>query len=155
MTLRPQTLLFTGATLLALLGVLFGVSSTILQRNLRVSEAENARQILRGSLNVFNQDIKQFNDQFLDWAAWDDAYAFVQDGNKPFIKSNLSGQSLDILRINLMAFVKPSGQITWGTMPRFANEESRADSGDFEEIFQDRQVRCCVSQKSTTATLEF
>ena len=31
------------------------------------------------------------------------------------MRSNLSGQSLDILRINVMAFVKPSGDVTWGT----------------------------------------
>ena len=116
MTLRKQTLLFMGATLLALLGVLFAVSSTLLGRNLRTAEAENARQVLSGALNVLDQDIKGFNDHYLDWAAWDDAYAFVQDGNAPFIKSNLSGQSLDILRINFMAFVQPSGRITWGTM---------------------------------------
>ncbi len=116
MTLRKQTLLFTGATLLALLGVLFGVSSTLLQRNLRVAEDENARQISASALNIFQQEIKQFNAKFLDWAAWDDAYAFVVDGNPAFVKSNLSGQSLDILRLNLMAFVQPSGRIVWGTM---------------------------------------
>jgi signal transduction histidine kinase/CheY-like chemotaxis protein len=115
MTLRNQTLLFIGATLVALLAVLFGISSTVLHRSLRSAEDENARQVLSGALNLVHQDIKQFDDHYLDWAAWDDAYAFVQDGNKPFIRSNLSGQSLDILRINLMAFVKPSGQITWGT----------------------------------------
>jgi signal transduction histidine kinase/DNA-binding response OmpR family regulator len=115
MTLRNQTLLFIGATLTALLLVLYGVSSTTLHRSLRSAEDENARQVLRGALNLVHQDIKQFDDHFLDWAAWDDAYAFVKDGNKPFIRSNLSGQSLDILRINILAFVKPSGKITWGT----------------------------------------
>jgi sensor domain CHASE-containing protein len=87
----------------------------VLHRSLRSAEDENARQVLRGALNLVRQDIKQFDDHYLDWAAWDDAYAFVQDGNKAFVRSNLSGQSLDILRINLMAFVKPSGEITWGT----------------------------------------
>ncbi len=116
MTLRKQTLLFMGATLLALLGVLFAVSSTLLERNGRTAEAENARQVLGGALVVLDQDIKAFNDHYLDWAAWDDAYAFVQNGNAPFVKSNLSGNSLDILRINFMAFVQPSGRITWGTM---------------------------------------
>ncbi len=119
MTLRKQTLLFTGATLLALLGVLFGVSSTLLQRNLRVAEDENARQVSASALNIFQQEIKQFSDKFLDWAVWDDAYTFVADGNQTFVKSNLSGRSLDILRINLMAFVQPSGRIIWGTMYDF------------------------------------
>ncbi len=115
MTLRNQTLLFIGATLTALLVVLYVVSSTALHHSLRNAEDENARQVLRGALNLVHQDIKQFDDHFLDWAAWDDAYKFVADGNKPFIRSNLSGQSLDILRINVLAFVKPSGKITWGT----------------------------------------
>lgn len=115
MTLRNQTLLFIGATLTALLVVLYGVSSTALHHSLRNAEDENARQVLRGALNLVHQDIKQFDDHFHDWAAWDDAYAFVKDGNKPFIHSNLSGQSLDILRINVLAFVKPSGEIVWGT----------------------------------------
>ncbi|BCM94011.1 signal transduction histidine-protein kinase BarA [Abditibacteriota bacterium] len=115
MTLRLKTLLIIGTTLVALLAVLFGVSSTVLQRSLRTAEDENARQVLASALNIVHQDINQFNDHFLDWAAWDDAYEFIQDGNKPFIKSNLSGQSLQILGINLMAFVQPSGRVMWAT----------------------------------------
>ena len=115
MTLRFKTLLIIGATLAALLAVLAGVSSTVMRRSVLLAENQNAQQALTGAESVVQQDIRQFNDHFLDWAAWDDAYAFVSDGNKPFVKSNLSGQSLRILRINLMAFVQPSGRVMWAT----------------------------------------
>lgn len=115
MTLRLKTLLIIGATLVALLTVLSVVSSTVLRRSLHSAERENAVHVMMGAQNVVTQDIKQFDEHFLDWAAWDDAYEFVRNGNKAFIKSNLSGRSLHILRINLMAFVQPSGKVVWAT----------------------------------------
>ena len=45
-----------------------------------------------------------------DWANWDDAYAFVQNGNQAFINANLEGSaSFNSLNINLIIFVNRQG----------------------------------------------
>ncbi len=50
-----------------------------------------------------------------DWAYWDDAYAFVRDGNKAFIESNLQGTSaFNTTRANLIAYTDAGGAVVYG-----------------------------------------
>ncbi len=56
-----------------------------------------------------------------DWAYWNDAYAFVQNGNQAFISANLDGSaSFNSLNINLIIFINRQG----GTP--YAGEYTRA-----------------------------
>ncbi|MDQ3813029.1 MAG: ATP-binding protein, partial [Armatimonadota bacterium] len=115
MTLRLKTLLIIGLTLCALIAVVYTVSSTFLLRSLATAERQNARQVLNGTLTIFNQNVNQFNNRFNDWSSWDDTYKFVQDGNKEFVQSNLVDEAIAILNVNVIAFVNTSGRIVWGT----------------------------------------
>jgi signal transduction histidine kinase len=115
MTLRVRTLLIIGVTLLILLVVLYAVSSTLLLRSLARAEAQNTGQALQGCLAVYYQTVDQFNDRFADWSAWDDTYAFIENANKAYIKSNLVDASIDNLELDLMVFIHASGRIVWAT----------------------------------------
>ncbi|WP_421658760.1 response regulator [Leptothermofonsia sp. ETS-13] len=115
MTLRKRTLLIIGATLIGLNAVLYGISSTLLLGNSKKAEDQDTRQIMKGVLSVFAQNLEQFNESFNDWAMWDDAYQFVQDGNQVFIQSNLIEPQLAYLRVNLMIFINTSGKVIFGT----------------------------------------
>ncbi|NJN48578.1 MAG: hypothetical protein HC805_00615 [Alkalinema sp. RL_2_19] len=64
---------------------------------------------------MLTNPLEQFNRNFADWAIWDDAYEFVQDGNSAFIQSNLIEGQLETNEINLIAFIQPSGRMTFGT----------------------------------------
>lgn len=46
-----------------------------------------------------------------DWASWDDAYQFVQDGNQTFKKVNLGPAELASNKIDLMLFIRADGSI--------------------------------------------
>lgn len=115
MTLRRRTLLIIGITLLGLNGVLHGVASSLLIGSARQAETQDTRQIMKGALNVFSQNLSQFNDNYTDWAVWDDAYEFVQNGNPKFIQSNLVDAQLATLRINVIIFINGAGKIVFGT----------------------------------------
>lgn len=115
MTLRQRTLIIIGVAVVALNAVLYGIASTLLLRNVQQAEAEDTRKQLSGVVSVIEQSLEQFNRNFADWAIWDDAYTFVQDGNLEFIQSNLIEGQLETNQINLIAFIKPSGSITFGT----------------------------------------
>jgi signal transduction histidine kinase/DNA-binding response OmpR family regulator len=115
MTLRRRTLLIIGVTLISLNGALYGISSHLLLGSSAQAEEQDTCQMMRGILNVHSQNLDQFNQRFADWSAWDDAYAFVQDGNARFIQTNLIDTQLQGLRLNLIAFINPAGQIVFGT----------------------------------------
>ncbi len=115
MTLRLKTLLLTGGTLLALVAVLFNVSSRLLKRNLGVTEIENAQQSMSGAVTIVGQSAKDFSDRFATWSAWDDTYRFLADGNQKYRESNLIGESLNTLRVNAVAFVDAEGRIVYST----------------------------------------
>ncbi len=115
MTLRKRTLVIIGATLIGLNAVLYSISSKLLLGSSQLAEEQDTRQMMRGVLNVFAKNLEQFNEKYVDWSVWDDAYKFVEDGNQDFIQSNLIDPQLANLRINLMVFVHSSGRIVFGT----------------------------------------
>jgi PAS domain S-box-containing protein len=115
MTLRQRTLLMIGIAVVVLNAVLYAIAANLMLRNVQQAEAQDIRKQLNGVITVFDQSLEQFNRNFSDWAIWDDAYAFVQNGDPKFIQSNLIAGQLATNQINLIAFIQPSGRITFGT----------------------------------------
>lgn len=115
MKLRQKTLLMIGLTLTGLTSVIYLTSSTILLGSLRKAEEQEARQVVNGVLSVFTQTTNDFNNRFADWSAWDDTYAFIEDRNPEYIKSNLIPETLTSLKVNLVVFVDPKGNLVYQT----------------------------------------
>jgi sensor domain CHASE-containing protein len=115
MILPKKTLLAIAIVFTGLIGGLYAISSTILLNSLRQAEEQYTRAAVAGVSSVFSQTEEDFDARLADWAAWDDSYAFVQDANKEFIKSNLIPESLVNLKINLALYIQPSGKIVFGT----------------------------------------
>ena len=110
-----KTLLTIAIALTGLVGVLYGSASIVLLNNLKQSEEQYTRRAVGGVLIALTQTQEDLSLHLGDWAFWDDTYAFIQDANKDYIKSNLYPIALLTLRLNLMLFVQPSGRITYGT----------------------------------------
>ena len=115
MKLRRKTLSIVGITIAGLTSILYAVSSSILLSSLLKAEEQEATQVVNGVLSVFGQTADDFNSRFADWSAWDDTYAFIQNGNSEFIASNLVPEGLANLRVNIALFVNTSGKIVYGT----------------------------------------
>lgn len=115
MTLRQRILIIIGSTLIALNAVLYAIASTLLLSSSQRAEEQDTRKQVNGVMSVLTQSLQQFNTNFSDWAVWDDAYAFVQDGNSKFIQSNLIDAQLATMEINLIVLIQPSGRVVFGT----------------------------------------
>ncbi|WP_437715496.1 adenylate/guanylate cyclase domain-containing protein [Sorangium sp. So ce448] len=115
LSLRAKTLLAIAATLLGLSFALYGVSSRALLANSMAAEAQDTRRTVQVALNLFRQASSDFNARWTDWSQWDDAYAFVQDGNQEFVRSNLVAQLFDIARIDLAVFAGADGKPVYST----------------------------------------
>jgi sensor domain CHASE-containing protein/signal transduction histidine kinase len=70
-----------------------------------------------------------------DWAFWDDTYVFVNTLNPQYIESNLDGNTLYSLDLNLMLFVNKSGDLIYPMSVDLINEtEVPVPAGILEEI---------------------
>ncbi len=116
MNLRTKTLLVIGCTLLGLVLIVYLVAHIILVRGFALeAERESTREICRGVSHILDQVLQDFGSRYVDWAAWDDAYRFVQDRNTDFQRSNLNPETFDMLRVNLMVFTNIAGQVVYGS----------------------------------------
>ncbi|MFQ4135601.1 adenylate/guanylate cyclase domain-containing protein [Nodosilinea sp. PGN35] len=115
MNLRHKTLLLTTLPLLGLMAILYGSFSVILQRSYGRLERQDAQRNLQRVEEVLAGDLAQIQSLTEDWAAWNDTYAFIRDGNANYVESNLSKYAFESLQLNLVAFVNLDGDIVYGT----------------------------------------
>ena len=116
MNLRTKTLLVIGCTLLGLVLIVYLAAHFILVRGFTLdAEREGTRQICNGVSHILDQVLQDFGSRYEDWAAWDDAYRFVQDRSAEFQKTNLNPETFSMLRVNLMVFANTAGQVIYGS----------------------------------------
>lgn len=113
MTLRNKTLLIIGATLVSLIGVIYGISSAILLQGFAKVEAQETRQDVKRVQDALIEEITKLDLTTTDWAQWDDTYDFVKDANKIYVTRHLSDVSISRLDLNLMLYVHSSGRIVF------------------------------------------
>lgn len=113
MNRKQKTLFVITVGLLGILLLLLLSARFIVLTSYRAIEKASAKEHLQRVVNAIDNELDSMASSTGDYAAWDDTYRFMQDGNAEFIKSNLAEDSLAKLRVNLVAFVRPSGEIVF------------------------------------------
>lgn len=113
MTIRGKTLVAIGGTLVCLTGILCVTMQQIVLRSFGTLERESTFQDVERGLSALRHDIAGLHAKASDWADWDDAYTFIEDGNSAFIKTNLADKAFANLHVDLMLFVHRSGRIVF------------------------------------------
>ena len=111
MTLRVKTLLISGAMILCLVTAVGVISYGAVRDVFTRLEEQIMRQEVGHVLNALADRQVNLEKTATDYATWDDTYAFMSDANVGYITDNLVDSNLVSLRLNIMAFVKPSGDI--------------------------------------------
>jgi len=93
-------------------------------RGLEEIEERNTSKYIEQALGALSYLISDLEVDTADWAAWDDTYAFIEDGNDEYIQSNLVDETFITMRLNLMLFVHSSGHIVFGKAFDLENEET-------------------------------
>ena len=110
MTLRKKTLLLIGMIFLSLGLILYFVSQNIVLNSFVEIEERHTRQNVERAVNALSVELASLDSIVGDWAAWDDTYAFIEDANAEYIRSNLVDGTFIELRLNLMMFIHSSGK---------------------------------------------
>jgi PAS domain S-box-containing protein len=100
MKLRLRTLAFIGFALVCLNLALFATSSSVLLEGFARLESQEVQRDMQRALDVLSDDIIDLDATVRDYAEWDDTYAFAQDHNNSFVRSNLIDRTFDYLRLN-------------------------------------------------------
>ena len=123
MSLRTKALVIIGVALLCMAGLTYVTSRFTFMRGLEEIEERDTSKRVEQALGALSYLISNLEADTADWAAWDDTYAFIEDGNSEYIQSNLVDDTFITLRLNLMLFVHSSGRIVFGKAFDLENEE--------------------------------
>ncbi|MDP2916343.1 MAG: CHASE4 domain-containing protein [Dehalococcoidia bacterium] len=114
MTLRKKILFTMGVMIISLIVILYFAAQGILLSNFTELERRNTAQNVERLLSTLSNEFSNLEAQTSDRAAGDDTYAFMQDVNEAYLRSNLVDETFVHLKINVMLFVDPLGQIVYG-----------------------------------------
>jgi PAS domain S-box-containing protein len=94
--------------------VLYIAAELIVPPNFAALEQQHVDQDLLQTSALLQNEAAALALTAQDWAAWDETYQFVEDGNQAYVGANLPDQTFADLHLNLMAFVHRSGRIVYG-----------------------------------------
>ncbi|MFC2067187.1 CHASE4 domain-containing protein [Chloroflexota bacterium] len=123
MELRNKTIIVIGLICFIGIATVILVSRHILSANFLHLEKDISLNNVQRGLNAIDKEIYNVATILWDWSAWDDTYAFIEDGNTDYIESNLIDGTFSNLMINLMLFIDSSGRVVFGKAFDLENEE--------------------------------
>ncbi len=124
MTLRRTILAVIATTLVGLNAILYAFSSKVLLDNALTAEKQDTEHRVQAALNVMRQREGFLHFRSKDWSYWNDAYNFVQYGDRKFIDTNLIPLSISNLNLNLLVLANSSGQLIFDTQFDLNNHQN-------------------------------
>ncbi len=99
-----------------MLVLVFVVSQFFFMRSFQQIEEQNTREMVARTTSAFNNQLISLNLLNLDWASWDDTYAFVQNPaeHNAYISSNLPESTFVNNRLNFIFILNEEGRQIYG-----------------------------------------
>ena len=113
MTLRTRVLWLLLAAFTVSAACQYAIGRLVIYPRFLELDRAQATHNLERAIQALEREIDFLIPSINDWAAWDDTYHFVQDGNQDFIDSNLTPLAQEQLAVNVLAFYDQAGQRVW------------------------------------------
>ncbi len=114
MNLWTKTTLVIAATLASSVAALYLASSQVLLASFDDLERSRALATLERVTHVIEHEINLLERAASDYGSWDETITFIADANQPYIDQNLIPETYERLRVAVMLFVGPGGQLVFG-----------------------------------------
>lgn len=111
MTIRAKTLCGTSAVVTGLLALMYIIFRIVLIGNFEKLEERQMHKDAARVKDAFAEDIASLDRMVLDYAAWDDTYAFIAEQSPEYIESNLLESGFAEMNINFLIITNASGKI--------------------------------------------
>lgn len=113
MSLRKKTLLSISIATIILITLLYATSQAILLTSFAELEEQKTQEHVERALNALVNEMNALEQITIDYAFWDDTYAFMSDYNEAYLTSNYVDETFIYNRLNLVALLDTAGE------PRF------------------------------------
>ncbi len=114
MTLRKKILIFVAVAYLAFIGITYALTNTLLLQHINNVEKQDITNGMERVRDLVSYNVALINDTCADWAQWDDTYAFANDADEAYIKTNFIDGTFETLRMNFMLVLNSSGALVYG-----------------------------------------
>ena len=109
MSLRGQTIVFLGGTILVLFAAAAMLSFLVFRPDFARLERDDAVRDLRGVSDLLEAEIDGLRNAAMDWATWDQSYDYLLGADSAFAVREITPGVLTRLAIDQMLFFSPSG----------------------------------------------
>lgn len=96
------------------LSLVLMIARMVFLNNYLILENQAVQRDVQRFINAYQAEYKQLEILSSDWAAWDDTYRFIQDGNQEYIQSNLVEGTFDSLNVDFIMLFDMKGAMIYG-----------------------------------------
>jgi PAS domain S-box-containing protein len=96
--------------MLGLVGGLYALSRVVLLRGFSKIEEEFARQNLERASSALANELEMLDRTTSEYAEWDQTYAYMQNKNPGYVKSEFPGATFNEVKINFVVILDTSGR---------------------------------------------
>lgn len=154
MRIRTKLMIAVALNILIFVGVIFFVVRPyFIEQSMERDRLAVDSQIASVTETLANRK-SSLERTLVDWAAWNDAYAFVQGKNEAFVDSNISEASLDNLNVNAMLFLNRDGDVHYATFQKQGLSLTEPEQQAFLADIASR-VRADANTRSTIYESEY
>lgn len=111
---RAKTIAFTLLALGILLALFAAGSSRLFSNSFSKLETESMLTEVERASESIQSELEHIDNIASDYSCWDEAYMFVQNGNRHFITSNLANTAFSKLKLSLIAYFDADGKMIFG-----------------------------------------
>lgn len=133
MSLRWKVVCSLAAVSALFAGTTYAIQRWIIVPGFLAAEHAQAQTDLARCGEALRRDGEHLARYTRDWAAWDDTYQFIQDGNEPYSAANLIPATFTTGRLTLIALARLDGTLVWGE----ARDHQSQETIPMPEFFRD------------------
>lgn len=97
--------------LVTVLGLLYGISVSVVMTSLHNLELTMVRRDVRRSLDTLATQERRLLANACDYARWDEAYSYMQTGDREFAAKNLDLHNINTYNLDALSVVLPDGRL--------------------------------------------
>ena len=113
-SIRTRFIGIMAVMLILTAGMVYLILHTVMQDKINILEDKYIIENVERTKKEIFKEIEVLDTIVMDWAVWDNSYQFMIDKNPEYIKANLSEDTLNNLKVNIMLFIDNKGNLVHG-----------------------------------------
>ncbi|MBW8017555.1 MAG: response regulator [Planctomycetes bacterium] len=112
-TISRKVMLSLVAILLIFLSLKYLILYKIILPGFASLQSDNATQNAARSYDALTSELSHLSTLAYDWAAWNDTYQFVQDGNQRYLQANISEEVFTSGTVDILYIINLEGKVIY------------------------------------------